>query len=889
MKRKIFSILFAVVLVASFSQVTQVIPTALASAELLPEVEFQVGENSSAEWTTQREYAGTYSVLLSTLYPTPLSHYARVATPYGDTLDSISSISYWEYYVKDWPESVTELWGVYVSIELDTGTYNYPGGTLIDPAFDGVADHWLMGDPHLQDGWSTPSTWPQIWNDWVQRTFDDDAYFWSPIDGNESETTHQLSSWKEGTTGVDTTISATSIVLKTKFAIGEGIAGEGWPQDHYKKVYFDDLEINGTTYELEPRVVNSDTTQGFNTIQDAIDAAGTGDTITVAAGTYTENVELNKQLTLTGDLTQPGNVVVDAGGSGSAITLTVDGCVLQGFKVQNGEYGIYVYGSNSNTLSSNCVTGNNVGVKIEGADASTMSIRFNEIRSNTQYGLENSGSGIADATNNWWGDNSGPSHTGNPDGTGDAVSDNVNYDPWHLKQIGDLTATNATESSIDLSWTTIGAWDGDYFDVRYSTSPITLGNWNSASQVTGEPTPSTSTASQGMKVNGLSSGTTYYFGLKLIDADIGSSDISNIASATTLVYIPPIPITYQPDNQIKNQGEETYIGDGTYNTDGTNQAKSQIVDNNVTATYEIKVENDSNSKDALNVSGTAGGAGWTVTYYSLTEGTDITAHVTAGIWFTRVLAPGASEEIRVEVTPDGTVPGGSSKEVLVTSTSAYGDATLDAVKAITMVTATYQPDNQIKNQGEATYIGDGTYNADSTNQAKSQIVDNSVTATYEIKVENDGNTSDTFTVTGTAGSDGWTITYYSLTEGTDITSDVIEDGWSTGALASGASKEIRLEVTPDSTLAGGSSKEVLVTSTSAFGGTTLDVVKATTWVIFIPGDANGDGAVDTWDITKVERIIAGLDAETPGADANQDGSINALDITKVERIITGLD
>ncbi len=57
----------------------------------------------------------------------------------------------------------------------------------------------------------------------------------------------------------------------------------------------------------------------------------------------------------------------------------------------------------------------------------------------------------------------------------------------------------------------------------------------------------------------------------------------------------------------------------------------------------------------------------------------------------------------------------------------------------------------------------------------------------------------------------------------------------------------------------------------------------------LPGDANGDGNVNALDITKVERIIAGLDTETPGADANQDGNVNALDITKVERLIAGLD
>ncbi len=55
-----------------------------------------------------------------------------------------------------------------------------------------------------------------------------------------------------------------------------------------------------------------------------------------------------------------------------------------------------------------------------------------------------------------------------------------------------------------------------------------------------------------------------------------------------------------------------------------------------------------------------------------------------------------------------------------------------------------------------------------------------------------------------------------------------------------------------------------------------------------PGDANGDGLINTADISKVERIIAGLDSATSGADANGDGLINTADITKIERIIAGL-
>jgi len=53
----------------------------------------------------------------------------------------------------------------------------------------------------------------------------------------------------------------------------------------------------------------------------------------------------------------------------------------------------------------------------------------------------------------------------------------------------------------------------------------------------------------------------------------------------------------------------------------------------------------------------------------------------------------------------------------------------------------------------------------------------------------------------------------------------------------------------------------------------------------LPGDANGDGVINVLDITKVKRIILGVDAETPGADVNQDGKINALDITMLENLI----
>lgn len=70
-------------------------------------------------------------------------------------------------------------------------------------------------------------------------------------------------------------------------------------------------------------------------IQTAIDAAGTGDIIEVHSGTYYENVNVDKPIILFGVDTGGGKPVVDAGGKGSAISLSASGSVLEGFVITN--------------------------------------------------------------------------------------------------------------------------------------------------------------------------------------------------------------------------------------------------------------------------------------------------------------------------------------------------------------------------------------------------------------------------------------------------------------------------------------------------------------------------------------------------------------------------
>lgn len=103
--------------------------------------------------------------------------------------------------------------------------------------------------------------------------------------------------------------------------------------------------------------------------------------------------------------------------------------------------------------------------------------------------------------------------------------------------VTDLATSSITTSSIGLSWTAPGD-DDDHgiatsYDVRYSTSMITESNWSSATQATGEPTPSAAGSAESMTVPGLSSATIYYFAIKTSDEVPNESSLSNVPDART--------------------------------------------------------------------------------------------------------------------------------------------------------------------------------------------------------------------------------------------------------------------------------------------------------------------------------------------------------------------
>lgn len=96
----------------------------------------------------------------------------------------------------------------------------------------------------------------------------------------------------------------------------------------------------------------------------------------------------------------------------------------------NGLYAIDMAYCADNSFENNLIIENEEGFQVDSCDG--ISVHNNEIYNNNWgIGVPSPGEDPVDATENWWGFNSGPNHeTTNPDGEGNEVSDHVLYDPW---------------------------------------------------------------------------------------------------------------------------------------------------------------------------------------------------------------------------------------------------------------------------------------------------------------------------------------------------------------------------------------------------------------------------------------------------------------------------
>lgn len=157
-----------------------------------------------------------------------------------------------------------------------------------------------------------------------------------------------------------------------------------------------------TAPDIDQIAYNTDTGIDYDTIQKAIDAAGSGETIIVYSGIYEEKIKFNnKNITVRStdpsDPTIVAATVIDGGGSGTVVQfVSGDESILEGFTIRNGNSG--GYGGGIFILSSDpVITGNTISDNTAHLKGGGIFISFGDptITGNTiAYNTARAGNGI---------------------------------------------------------------------------------------------------------------------------------------------------------------------------------------------------------------------------------------------------------------------------------------------------------------------------------------------------------------------------------------------------------------------------------------------------------------------------------------------------------------
>jgi parallel beta-helix repeat protein len=125
----------------------------------------------------------------------------------------------------------------------------------------------------------------------------------------------------------------------------------------------------------------------FTSIQAAVDAAGAGAVIEVRSGTYVENVNVNKRLTLWGESVDVVTVLA-ANSNDHVFEVTVDNVNISGFAVKGaaGASGIYLgSGVDECNIANNGALNNSKGIYLERSSSNTLT--NNTVSSNDGTGI----------------------------------------------------------------------------------------------------------------------------------------------------------------------------------------------------------------------------------------------------------------------------------------------------------------------------------------------------------------------------------------------------------------------------------------------------------------------------------------------------------------------
>jgi hypothetical protein len=241
-------------------------------------------------------------------------------------------------------------------------------------------------------------------------------------------------------------------------------------------------------------------------------------------------------------------IEVGAGGVATITGNTITNCLGIASSDGSTSAGILVttyYGDGTTaTITGNTLTDNTEGIAVgyDVSDTSTVVAHYNNINGNTDYGIHTTAPTV-NATYNWWGSSSGPYHaTKNPSGTGDNVSDYVDFEPWSVVENPTVTTQAATSittttASLNMSFT-VGGYDS--VNVRFAYKKSTDTTWTNTTWVS-----KSASGTHAALVTGLSSNTQYNFTaqLKYNDMEFGETTLNSTTLHFTTLRTPPTVTT----------------------------------------------------------------------------------------------------------------------------------------------------------------------------------------------------------------------------------------------------------------------------------------------------------------------------------------------------------
>lgn len=137
--------------------------------------------------------------------------------------------------------------------------------------------------------------------------------------------------------------------------------------------------------------------------------------------------------------------------------------------------------------------------------------------------------------------------------------------------------------------------------------------------------------------------------------------------------------------------------------------------------------------------------------------------------------------------------------------------------------AVRRPDAELRRSTEQAFVGNNVYNTTGANQTRTIVRQRNRTATFFVRIRNDGNVTESYKVTGTRGNARYTVVYR---QGSTVITGAVTAGTHTLAnVAPGATRTIRVDVTPRSSAPRGN-RNTLVTVRTATAPVVKDTVKA---------------------------------------------------------------